>query len=115
MYEFRWFVFCHVPAFCDTLRHYDTTMVFGKTLLRAVFKYVQKQIMDQFHQERDRMPAERRQMILMHFPMFLSTLEQEVYAESSPVWDPEFKAPPSIHLQAMIENNKLRSMTFTIF
>lgn len=62
LYNFpcRWLVFCHVPVFCDSLKHYDTTVVFGKTLLRAVFKYVKKQIMDQFHQERDRMPLERR-------------------------------------------------------
>ncbi|XP_017768696.1 PREDICTED: histone acetyltransferase KAT2B-like [Nicrophorus vespilloides] len=104
----RWFVFCHVPAFCDSLRHYDTTMVFGKTLLKAVFKHIRKQIMDQFYQERDRMPLERRVMILTHFPAFLNALDTEIYAPNSPIWDPDFKPPPSIHLQNLIELNKLK-------
>lgn len=34
----RWLVFCHVPAFCNTLRHFETTAVFGRTLLKAVFQ-----------------------------------------------------------------------------
>ncbi|XP_017778856.1 PREDICTED: histone acetyltransferase KAT2A isoform X2 [Nicrophorus vespilloides] len=102
----RWFVFCHIPAFCDSLQYYDTTMVFGKILLRAVFKYVRKQIMDQFHQFRERMPVERRVMILNHFPSFLNVLDNEIYSNNSPIWDPEFKPPPSIHIQTLIENNK---------
>ncbi|KAK9754405.1 Acetyltransferase (GNAT) family [Popillia japonica] len=102
----RWLVFCHVPVFCDSLRHYDTTVVFGKTLLRAVFKYVKKQIMDQFHQERDRMPLERRVMLLTNFPPFLNQLDEEIYSPSSPIWDPDFKQPPSIHLQSLLDSTK---------
>lgn len=34
----RWLVFCHVPAFCNTLRHFETTAVFGRTLLKAVYQ-----------------------------------------------------------------------------
>lgn len=35
----RWLVFCHVPSFCSSLDHYlhETSEIFGKTLLKAVF------------------------------------------------------------------------------
>ena len=33
----RWLCFCHVPAFCDSLAHYDTSLIFGRTLLRYSF------------------------------------------------------------------------------
>lgn len=56
-----------MPAFCDSLKQFDTTAVFGKTLLKAVFRYVKKLMMDQFHQERDRMPVDRRVCILFFF------------------------------------------------
>lgn len=105
----RWLVFCHVPAFCDSLPHYETTVVFGRTLLRAVFRYVRKQLLDQCHLERDRMPYERRVIVLTHFPKFLSFLEEEIYKEKSPIWDPEFKQVPPVHLQNLIERNKARS------
>lgn len=64
----RWLVFCHVPAFCDSLPHFDTTLVFGRTLLQAVFKSVCKQLMDKCHSEKDRMSAEKRVLVLNHFP-----------------------------------------------
>lgn len=102
-------MFCHVPAFCDSFRHYDASMVFGRTLLRAIFKYVRKQIMDQFHQERDRMPLDRRVSVLTHFPPFLNTLDEELYSDTSPIWDPDFKQPTSLHLQSLLESNKTKS------
>ncbi|XP_063242704.1 histone acetyltransferase KAT2A isoform X2 [Bacillus rossius redtenbacheri] len=92
----RWLVFCHVPAFCNSLPHFDTTLVFGRTLLRAVFRSVYTQLMDKCHSERDRMPPEKRVLVLTHFPKFLCALEDEIYATNSPIWDPEFKqVPPS--------------------
>jgi histone acetyltransferase len=99
----RWLVFCHVPAFCDSLPHFETTLVFGRTLLRAVFRSVYRQLMDKCHNERDRMPPEKRVLVLTHFPRFLSLLEEEIYALSSPIWDPEFKQVPPSHLQASLE------------
>ncbi|CAH0558007.1 unnamed protein product [Brassicogethes aeneus] len=103
----RWLVFCYVPTFCDSLQHYDTTMVFGRTLLRAVFKYIRKQIMDQFHRERDTMPAERRAMLMTNFPPFLNALDEEIYATNSPIWDPEFKTS-STHYQVLLDSAKLK-------
>ncbi|XP_066149368.1 histone acetyltransferase KAT2A [Euwallacea fornicatus] len=90
----RWLVFCEIPKFCDSLPHYETTQVFGKRLLRAVFKYIRKQMMDQFHKERDTMTFERKIMLLNNFPPFLNQLEEEIYSPNSPIWDPEFKAQP---------------------
>ncbi|XP_073976502.1 gcn5 acetyltransferase isoform X2 [Rhodnius prolixus] len=102
----RWLVFCHVPAFCDSLRHYETTTVFGKTMLRAVFKSVKKQLVDKCHMEKDRMPADKRILVLTHFPRFLNLIEEEIYGANSPIWDPEFKHLPPAHLQATLERRK---------
>ncbi|XP_069673616.1 histone acetyltransferase KAT2A [Periplaneta americana] len=99
----RWLVFCHVPAFCDSLPHFETTLVFGRTLLRAVFRSVRRQLMDKCNSERERMPPEKRVLVLTHFPRFLSMLEEEIYAQNSPIWDPEFKPDPPSHLQATLE------------
>ncbi|CAH0719044.1 unnamed protein product, partial [Brenthis ino] len=105
----RWLVFCHVPAFCDSLPHYETSVVFGRTLLRAVFKSVCRQLMDKCHSERDRMPPEKRILVLNHFPRFLGLLEEEIFSSNSPIWDPEFKQIPPVHLQSIIDN-KTRSV-----
>ncbi|XP_074041632.1 gcn5 acetyltransferase isoform X1 [Leptinotarsa decemlineata] len=98
----RWLVFCYVPTFCDSLQHFDTTMVFGRTLLRAIFKYIRKQIMDQFHRERETMPQDRRVMLLTNFPPFLNQLDEEIFASNSPIWDPEFKSQ-SLHFQSLLD------------
>ncbi|KAM3966079.1 gcn5 acetyltransferase [Aphomia sociella] len=100
----RWLVFCHVPAFCDSLPHYETSLVFGRTLLRAVFKSVCRQLMDKCHSERDRMPPEKRVLVLTHFPRFLALLEDEIFSANSPIWDPEYKQVPPTHLQAILDN-----------
>ncbi|XP_050452975.1 histone acetyltransferase KAT2A-like [Cataglyphis hispanica] len=100
----RWLVFCHVPAFCDSLPHHDTALVFGKTLLQAVFRSICKQLMDRFHTEEEKMTTERRALFLTHFPKFLSLLEKEIYSNHSPIWDPEFKQSPPSHLQSALES-----------
>jgi len=67
----RWLVFCHVPAFCDSLPHYDTPVVFGRTLLQAVFRPVSRQLMDKCHSERDKITPEKRVLVLTHFPKYV--------------------------------------------
>lgn len=109
----RWLVFCHVPAFCDSLPHFETTLVFGRTLLRAVFKSVCRQLMDKCHLERDRMPPEKRVLVLTHFPRFLALLEEEIFSTSSPIWDPEYKQVPPSHLQAILDNKGSRMSAAT--
>lgn len=87
----RWLCFCHVPAFCDSLQRHETTLVFGRTLLKSVFQTMRRQLLDKFRAEKDKMPPEKRTLILTHFPRFLSMLEEEIYGSNSPIWDPEFK------------------------
>ena len=65
---YRWLCYCHVPAFCDSLPRYETTLIFGRTLLRSVFQIMRKQLLDKFRAEKDRMPAEKRTLVLTHFP-----------------------------------------------
>ncbi|KAL5009128.1 hypothetical protein ScPMuIL_014709 [Solemya velum] len=86
----RWLCYCHVPAFCDSLPRYETTLIFGRTLLRSVFQTMRRQLLDKFRAEKDRMPSEKRTLVLTHFPRFLSMLEEEVYGANSPIWDPDF-------------------------
>jgi len=96
----RWLCYCHVPAFCDSLPHYDTTLIFGRSLLKSVFQTMRKQLLDKFRAEKDKMPPEKRTLVLTHFPRFLSLLEEEIYSNVSPIWDPEFKQNPPAHVTA---------------
>uniref|UniRef100_A0A8C7X827 Histone acetyltransferase n=1 Tax=Oryzias sinensis TaxID=183150 RepID=A0A8C7X827_9TELE len=88
----RWLCYCNVPQFCDSLPRYETTQIFGRTLLRSVFTIMRKQLLEQARQEKDKLPPEKRTLILTHFPKFLSMLEEEVYSHSSPIWSLEFLA-----------------------
>ncbi len=97
----RWLCYCHVPAFCDSLKHYDTTLIFGRTLLKSVFQTMRKQLMGKFTAEKDKMPPEKKTLVLTHFPRFLSLLEEEIYNTNSLIWDPEFKQAPPQHVQQM--------------
>lgn len=64
----HWLAFCHVPAFYDSLTHYNTPAVFGKQMLRAIFKPFCRQVMDKMYNERDKMSPSKRIMVLTHFP-----------------------------------------------
>ncbi|XP_069874778.1 histone acetyltransferase KAT2B isoform X1 [Dipodomys merriami] len=86
----RWLCYCNVPQFCDSLPRYETTKVFGRTLLRSVFTIMRRQLLEQARQEKDKLPLEKRTLILTHFPKFLSMLEEEVYSQNSPIWDQDF-------------------------
>lgn len=97
----RWLCYCHVPAFCDSLTHYDTTLIFGRTLLKSVFQTMRKQLMGKFRAEKDKMPPEKKTLVLTHFPRFLSLLEEEIYSANSPIWDPDFRQAPPPHVQQM--------------
>ncbi|CAB1421287.1 unnamed protein product [Pleuronectes platessa] len=91
----RWLCYCNVPQFCDSLPRYETTQIFGRTLLRSVFTVMRKQLLEQARQEKDKLPPEKRTLILTHFPKFLSMLEEEVYSHSSPIWSQDFLAGAS--------------------
>nr|XP_057902749.1 histone acetyltransferase KAT2B isoform X2 [Doryrhamphus excisus] len=101
----RWLCYCNVPQFCDSLPRYETTQIFGRTLLRSVFTVMRKQLLEQARQEKDKLPPEKRTLILTHFPKFLSMLEEEVYSHSSPIWNQDFLAGASggqIHVHTVI-------------
>ncbi|XP_062970098.1 histone acetyltransferase KAT2B isoform X2 [Cynocephalus volans] len=91
----RWLCYCNVPQFCDSLPRYETTQVFGRTLLRSVFTVMRRQLLEQARQEKDKLPLEKRTLILTHFPKFLSMLEEEVYSQNSPIWDQDFLSASS--------------------
>ncbi|XP_072303576.1 histone acetyltransferase KAT2B isoform X1 [Eucyclogobius newberryi] len=91
----RWLCYCNVPQFCDSLPRYETTQIFGRTLLRSVFTVMRKQLLEQARQEKDKHPPEKRTLILTHFPKFLSMLEEEVYSHNSPIWSQDFLAGAS--------------------
>ncbi|KAM4802720.1 LOW QUALITY PROTEIN: histone acetyltransferase KAT2B-like [Urocitellus parryii] len=90
----RWLCYCNVPQFCDSLPRYETTQVFGRTLLRSVFTVMRQQLLEQARQEKDKLPLEKT-LILTHFPKFLSMLEEEVYSQNSPIWDQDFLSASS--------------------
>lgn len=94
----RWLVFCHVPAFCNSLRHFETPLVFGRTLLKAVYQYVCQYLLTKYKNEKDRVPPEKRAM-LSQLPKFLESLKHEVLNEDSAIWDPSFKPPLGLFLQ----------------
>uniref|UniRef100_A0A663MGI9 histone acetyltransferase n=1 Tax=Athene cunicularia TaxID=194338 RepID=A0A663MGI9_ATHCN len=91
----RWLCYCNVPQFCDSLPRYETTQIFGRTLLRSVFTVMRRQLLEQARQEKDKLPQEKRTLILTHFPKFLSMLEEEVYSQNSPIWDQDFMVSSS--------------------
>ncbi|GAB6030513.1 Histone acetyltransferase kat2b [Chamberlinius hualienensis] len=109
----RWLCYCHVPAFCDSLQHFDTTHIFGRTLLRSVFQTMRRQLLDKFRTEKDRMPPEKRSLVLTHFPRFLSMLEEEVYGANSPIWDPDFKQSSSHLVTGTLSSENVVTATST--
>uniref|UniRef100_A0A672TND0 Histone acetyltransferase n=1 Tax=Strigops habroptila TaxID=2489341 RepID=A0A672TND0_STRHB len=108
----RWLCYCNVPQFCDSLPRYETTQVFGRTLLRSVFTVMRRQLLEQARQEKDKLPQEKRTLILTHFPKFLSMLEEEVYSQNSPIWDQDFMVSSSRTGQLGIQTGNLHLVVF---
>ena len=69
----RWLCYCQVPVFCDSLQKYDPTAVFGRALLRSVFSVMRRQLLEKFRAEKDKMPPDKRTIVLTHFPRFVWT------------------------------------------
>ncbi|XP_041087238.1 histone acetyltransferase KAT2A isoform X3 [Polyodon spathula] len=89
----RWLCYCHVPQSCDSLPRYETTQVFGRSLLKSIFTVTRRQLLEKFRVEKDKLVPEKRTLILTHFPKFLSMLEEEIYGENSPIWESDFTMP----------------------
>jgi histone acetyltransferase len=47
--------------------------------------------MGKFRSEKDKMPLDKKAMVLTQFPRFLTILEEELFATNSPIWDPDFR------------------------
>ena len=62
---------------------------------------MRKQLLAKFRAEKDKMPAEKRTLVLTHFPRFLSLLEEEIYDNNSVIWNPDFRQAPPPHVQHM--------------
>ena len=97
----RWLCYSHVPEFCEWLTRFDTKLIFGHTFLRSVFQNVRKQLIGRFRADKDKMPDEKQSLVLTHFPRFLSLLEEELYSDKSPIWDPDFRLSPPPHVTQM--------------
>ncbi|XP_059812445.1 histone acetyltransferase KAT2A isoform X1 [Hemitrygon akajei] len=95
----RWLCYCHVPQSCDSLPRYETTQVFGRTLLRSIFTVTRRQLLEKFRVEKDKLMPEKRTLILTHFPKFLSMLEEEIYGLNSPIWESDFTLSASEGVQ----------------
>uniref|UniRef100_A0A8C1RQV5 Histone acetyltransferase n=1 Tax=Cyprinus carpio TaxID=7962 RepID=A0A8C1RQV5_CYPCA len=91
----RWLCYCHVPQSNYSLPRYETWQVFGRSLLKSIFTGTRRQLLEKFRVEKDKLPPEKRTLILTHFPKFLSMLEEEIYGENSPIWEADFTMPAS--------------------
>ncbi|KAG7260127.1 hypothetical protein CRUP_021118 [Coryphaenoides rupestris] len=91
----QWLCYCHVPQSNDSLPRYETTQVFGRSLLKSIFTVTRRQLLEKFRVEKDKLLPEKRTLILTHFPKFLSMLEEEIYGENSPIWEADFTIPAS--------------------
>uniref|UniRef100_A0A8C5PNF6 histone acetyltransferase n=1 Tax=Leptobrachium leishanense TaxID=445787 RepID=A0A8C5PNF6_9ANUR len=98
----RWLCYCNVPQFCDSLQRYETSQVFGRTLLGSVFTIMRRQLLEKARQEKDKLPQEKRTLILTHFPKFLSMLEEEVYSPNSPIWDEDYMSSSSRNNESLV-------------
>nr|XP_033816459.1 histone acetyltransferase KAT2A isoform X3 [Geotrypetes seraphini] len=95
----RWLCYCHVPQSCDSLPRYETTHIFGRSLLKSIFSVTRRQLLEKFRVEKEKLVPEKRTLILTHFPKFLSMLEEEIYGENSPIWELDFKVPTTESVQ----------------
>ncbi|KAI1297257.1 Histone acetyltransferase KAT2B [Halotydeus destructor] len=107
----RWLCYCHVPSFCDSLKHHAITNIFGRTFLRSVFKLFTKKLLERVEVEKERMAPEKRNVLVHHLPQFISLLEVEVDSLSSPIWDKEFKLSPPAYASALSSQTISASVT----
>ena len=91
----RWLCYCRVPKFCESLACYSTIDVFGYPLLKSIFPFLRRRVLDNFRSDKFHVPADKRTMVLSHFPKFLSMLEEELNATKSPIWDVDFSQMPA--------------------
>jgi histone acetyltransferase len=70
---------------------------------------MRKQLLGKFRAEKDKMPPEKRTLVLTHFPRFLTLLEEEIFSSNSPIWDPDFRQAPPPHVQQITASGSGKS------
>lgn len=53
-----------------------------------------KQLLEKLNKEKERMPTDKKALIIEKFPKFLQELSEEISNENSPIWDEDFKFRP---------------------
>lgn len=103
----RWLCYCYVPAFCSSLKYYDTTQIFGRTMLSSVFQIMRRNLLERVRTEKDRLSEEKAKAVSQHFPRFLSMLEAEVLSVNSVIWNTDFnmKPPAFVNLQTFLTSS----------
>ena len=91
----RWLCYCRVPKFCESLACYSTVDVFGYPLLKSIFSFLRRRVLDSFRSDKLHVPADKRTLVMSHFPKFLSMLEEELNSSNSPIWDVDFSQMPA--------------------
>lgn len=99
---------CFVPSYCDSFPSHDTSAIFGRTLLKCIFRHLKNEVLDKFHQERESIDQSRRGVILSNFPAFLNILESELVSPNSPIWDEEFKSSNPLY-QPLFEASRVKN------
>jgi len=110
----QWLCYCHVPAFCDSLERYETAQVFGRKLLTAIFNPMHKQLLEKLNKEKERMPTEKKALIIEKFPKFLQQLGDEIANPNSPIWDEQLNVkmkPPFSNSTIQASSSPSKKMT----
>lgn len=100
----KWLVFCHVPAFCNSLRHFETSLVFGRNFLKTIFPGIAQELKKKCITERDRFPVDKN-VIITQMPKFLEALKGEIVRDDSPIWDQSYR-PPNTFLSEKRKSSK---------
>lgn len=86
----RWLVFCYVPSFCNSLKHYNCSEIFGKRFLLHTFPFLSQQFLSHYEIEKESLPIEK-QILLERLPKFLETLREELLNDKSEIFNQSFK------------------------
>lgn len=69
-------------------------------------QFVTTQLIIKYEEEKDRLPPERRDL-LIYLPGFIDDLKKEVIYEDSQIWDPNFKQPIGLMMKQKRDREQL--------
>ena len=88
----RWYCYCNIPSFCDSVAKYELTAVFGQDFTKLVYSIMRRQLLDKFRSDKETLPPEKQTIILTDLPKFLAVLQGEIFNPDKPIWSPNFDA-----------------------